>query len=261
MTSRTPPLYDCGNETNLNKTEPSNTIDYNTTSNQSTVGGNNTNTSTMENRPMNRGQRRPVDNYSSLFGVEYYHIPCSKKPDTKKEELNVNANEPEKEYNSENIRTDSESDMADSMHGLKDLEERYRLHSSLIHGLERDLRKVQLENDEIKGQMTGRREGGSFENRGRDVYKNGFKESDTPYKRYPEIYRDAHPTYRDERDIGEKRRSPAVPPAPGGSRDAAGAPDILPYWGINKFYHPQYATSYRRDHIAFNQNNAQVGTL
>ncbi|XP_053401254.1 uncharacterized protein LOC123549503 isoform X2 [Mercenaria mercenaria] len=267
MTARTPPPYssiNVGKEPKENKTENSDIIDYNGTLankagiNQSPVGGNNSNTTAIENRPLNRGHRPfPSDNFGALFDIEYYHLPYTKKKEIKKEEPVKDANDTvAKEYQGENTtenRKDSELDMAYEGRRVEELEMRNKQHSAKIHELERELRNVKMESNRIKGQFSV--QDGPYTN-------NGFTERGVSYDRSPERYQERPDYYPDPR-YSEAQGNPRdqAPQDPAGRPQykneqhrithRPGGADGESYWGFNKFYNPQYVTAYRREHIPF----------
>lgn len=278
MTDRTPqpkmyPNYN--KEPREDKTENTDKIDYNgsntnkTGINQSSVGGNTTNTSTNENKPV---YRRPYENFGALFDTEYIPLPPRKK-DIKTEEKSNNVNKVKDSYTAlgntvkdskdktdtvdkrieatdQALRPEVDSDMAYDGYRMNELEQRNMKHSAKIHELERELRNVKMENSKIKGQLIGP-----------DAH-NGLNEKGGYLDRIPERYETKANSYQDPgySDAYKTRQEPEPQPAPGRRQyeneqhrvaHRHGGADEEPYWGFNKFYNQQFITSYRRQNVPY----------
>lgn len=143
MTARTPPpqsYRNFGNEPNANR----NTIDYNGPNtnkagiNQSSVGGNNPNTSTEEKKSY---YAKPVENYGALFDTEILYVPPKRK-------------EPEKTLVQESPRQDKSINKGD-LNGVntyrKDFtDNRQETYTALERGLRNTRDRVQAVDDKVE---------------------------------------------------------------------------------------------------------------
>ena len=263
MAVRTPQhRHNFGREPSKRIAENCNTQDNNSkTANkaptdQSQPTGNNSKT-TIEDRPINRVYRHiPTDNYSALFGVEYYHVPYRKEKEKLQEknsnETNGTLNKQDTgdtgdRQNSSIIKSENDStNMAYEGRRVEHLEQKNKQHSAKIHLLEKELRKVKLENDIIKEQFS--EHDGPYSNNGyqnRESYNNSgpARYEQRPEPKYPDAY--GHP----------QEQTPPGPP-PGrpqykNEQHRLGYRDENTYWGFNKIYNPQFLTAYRREHIPY----------
>ncbi|KAL4235439.1 hypothetical protein ACF0H5_007075 [Mactra antiquata] len=205
--------------------------------------------------------REPVNNRNDSYTAVQRD---TNKANAKVVSVGVKADELDSDYRGVPTRVgEVEAEMASSGYKVDELELRSKLHSAKIFELERELKNVRNENNHLKGQygsqsprhnpqQFGQQNGSYGQPRNDDHYSDPYSD---PYQQqhanqgYPGV-KEMH-----QRNVGNAAEEPR------GKRVYANEQhnvlhhaqevDGVPYWGMNKYYDPQYSTAYRREHVPY----------